>query len=315
MAVETRHVRYVFSDVVGFTENRTVEAQVDIVAALNHVFRRAFGDLDTLYLPTGDGICAGILQADAPADVHLETALRVLEFFCDWSDKAQGDRAAQIRVAINESVDAVVTDINGKRNLAGAGINSAQRLMSIADGNQIIAGRAVYDTLRVRDRYVDGFRELKAEIKHGHVIAAYQYVGAEARFLNKEIPFAVQRTDPIDLEMSEEMEKPGGYSTAGMVRAIYGASERWRESVEEITHELMDKSNEKQRAALAVAHAAWEKFYEAEGTFVGALRETTPGTMYRVLGADLDKSLVRGRAKALKNYLEDWSPGAPPEGG
>src|SRR2546423_4306430 len=115
MAVETRHIRYVFADVVEFTENRTVEAQVDIVAALNDVFRQAFGDLDTLYLPTGDGICAGILQADAPADVHLEKALRVVELFYDWSENAQENRAAKIRVAINESVDAVVTDINGKR--------------------------------------------------------------------------------------------------------------------------------------------------------------------------------------------------------
>jgi hypothetical protein len=136
MSVETRHVRYIFADVVRFTEDRTLEAQVEIIAALNNAFKTSIQDLETIYLPTGDGICAGILHVDVSADIHLQVALRVLGLFGEWCSSAAFNRQAELRVAINESVDAVLTDINGNRNLAGVGINSAQRLMSIADGNK-----------------------------------------------------------------------------------------------------------------------------------------------------------------------------------
>ena len=104
----------------------------------------------------------------------------MLEQFHEWSSKAAYNRSAQLRIAINESVDAVVTDINGSRNLAGVGINSAQRLMTVANGNQLIAGRAAYETLNSRDRYADSFRMVKAEVKHGGIITAYQFTGLEA---------------------------------------------------------------------------------------------------------------------------------------
>src|SRR5206468_10051453 len=143
----------VFADLVEFTERRTLEAQVEIIAALNGAFKEAIGRIEAIYLPTGDGICAAILQVEIEADVHLQTALRVLELFHAWSSQAPFNRKADLRIAINESVDAVVTDINGNRNLAGVGINSAQRLMTVANGNQIIAGHAAYETLRSRDRY------------------------------------------------------------------------------------------------------------------------------------------------------------------
>jgi hypothetical protein len=304
MAVESRHVRYVFADVVRFTEHRTLEAQVEIIAALNSAFTDAAGDLEAIYLPTGDGICLAIVAPDVPADIHLATALRILEKFYSWSSKASSNRSAELRVAINESVDAVITDINGNRNLAGAGINLAQRLMTIADGNQIIVGRAAYETLHFRDQYVDAFRELKAEIKHGHVVVAYQFTGSASPYLNVEIPWAVQRAEPIELEMTERMSQPGGYSTSGMVQAIYAASDRWREEMQLLVGGLAQNLSPEQREALAGAQRAWEKFYNLEGKFLAALRQTVRGTMFRVLGASIDKSLVRGRTKGLKHYLD-----------
>lgn len=306
MSVETRHVRYVFVDVVQFTEDRTLEAQVEIIAAVNNAFITSIGGAEAIYLPTGDGICAGILEVDVPADIHLRVALQVLEYFHGWSSQAPPGRQAQLRVAISESVDAVVTDINGNRNLAGAGINHAQRLMSMADGNQLIASRAAYETLHIRDQYVDSFRELKTVDKHEHIISAYQYTALSVPYLNVQIPLQVRRANPIDLEMSERMAKPGGYTTAGMVTATYEASERWRAEMRDTYDVLRERCNERQQKALAVAQRAWEKFDRAEGSFVAALRETMKGTMYRVLGASVVKELVRLRAYALHNFLDEW---------
>jgi hypothetical protein len=306
MAVESRHVRYVFADVVRFTEDRTLEAQVEIIAALNLAFTEAVGDLEALYLPTGDGICVAILATNASADIHLVTALRILEKFHHWSSKASSNRSAELRVAINESVDAVIVDINGNRNLAGAGINLAQRLMTIADGNQIIVVRAAYETLHVRDQYVRAFREMKAEIKHGHVVVAYQFTGSTAPYLNIEIPLAVQRAEPIELEMTEQMSRPGGYSTSGMAQAIYAATERWRDEMTLTFARLFQSLTPEQREALAAAQRAWDKFYDLEGKFLGALRQTVHGTMFRVFGASILKSLVRGRTRGLQHYIDEW---------
>lgn len=306
MSVETRHVRYIFADVVRFTEDRTLEAQVEIIGALNHAFKASIQDFKTIYLPTGDGICAAILEVDVPADVHLQVALRVLELFREWCARAAFNRQAELRIAINESVDAVLTDINGNRNLAGVGINSAQRLMSIADGNQIIVGRTAYETLRSRDKYADGFRQVKAEIKHGRIITAYQFIGLEAPFLNIAMPSAVEQLHPIDLEMTEEMEKPGGYSTSGMVRAIHLATERWEAEIKDYYDQLVDRCSVEQVAALKSSQNAWNRFYKAEGNFIAALRQTVHGTMYRPITAEIFKKHARERALALRSFLHDW---------
>lgn len=306
MPAVSRYVRYIFADIERFTEGRSLEAQVDIVEALNCAFSEALSGLDTIFLPTGDGICAGILQHDAAADVHLRAALRVLERFSIWSESVQGDRCAKVRLAVNESVDVVVTDINGRRNLAGAGINMAQRIMSIADGNQIIAGLSAYETLRVREQYARAFTELEAEVKHGKVIKAYQYKGNDTPFLNKEVPLQVQRTQLIDLHMIKELEQPGGYSTGGMSRAAYHAAEKWEDKVTEFVGQIEGGCNANQKAAFKNAQQAWGEFYRLECDFIGALRETVHGSMYRPLGASIMKSIARERALTLREYAEDW---------
>ena len=49
MKVETRHVKYAFVDVVDFSVDRTVEAQVEIIAALNESFLAATQSLEVIF--------------------------------------------------------------------------------------------------------------------------------------------------------------------------------------------------------------------------------------------------------------------------
>jgi hypothetical protein len=44
-------------------------------------------------------------------------------------------------------------------------------------------------------------------------------------------------------------------------------------------------------------------------TWLGALRATVFGTMYRVLGADIDRQLVSRRVMLLRLYRDEWLPG------
>ena len=131
MNVETRHVRYVFADVVRFTEDRTLEAQVEIIAALNNAFNRRSRILRRSIFLRGMEY-AGILEVNVPADIHLRIAIRVLEIFHEWCSEQGFNRHAELRVAVNETYDNVPDRYQWKPNLAGVGINSSQRLMSVA---------------------------------------------------------------------------------------------------------------------------------------------------------------------------------------
>ena len=81
-------------------------------------------------------------------------------------------------------------DINGSRNVAGDGINMAQRIMSLADGNQILVSSSVFATLGIREKYFHlSFRELpRTKIEHGIELSTYQFIGSDCVGLNVDIP-------------------------------------------------------------------------------------------------------------------------------
>jgi len=304
MSIETRHVKYIFADVVRFTKGRTVDAQVEIIAGINEAFQTALEGTEAIFLPTGDGICAGIIAGDAAADAHLEGALNVLKFMREWPRELRHDRHCELRVGINESVDVIITDINGRPNIAGNGINQAQRLMSIADGGQIIAGRAAYETLSSRDAYADAFREVRAEIKHGTVLTGYQYVSTGIEYLNTGVPWSVQNSDPKDIELTEALGKHFG--TGNQVSYTFQAMEAWQQEMALILPILEKGCSETQRETLHRSQKYWEKFFEGEVNFMAALRETVRGTMYRAINAGYQLELVRERVKNLRLHRDEW---------
>jgi class 3 adenylate cyclase len=196
-------VKYVFLDVVGFTHNRTVETQSDIVRSLNAIVKasiQAHGipEENQILIPTGDGICVALLNLDclteveSPYDAHLRIALDILARLDEYnnSQAQDDDHKFQLRIGVNENVDNIIIDINGRRNVAGDGINTAQRIMSLADGNQILVSSAVFTTLRIRNKYFkSAFKTLpNTTIKHGMELSVHQYVAADKVGLNTELP-------------------------------------------------------------------------------------------------------------------------------
>jgi hypothetical protein len=97
-------------------------------------------------------------------------------------------RQFQVRVGINANVDNLVVDVNGETNIAGAGINHAQRVMNAGDGNQILVGQSVFETLIQREKYLNGFRSYTAQIKHKIDLPVYQFVSPGHRGLNTDAP-------------------------------------------------------------------------------------------------------------------------------
>ena len=142
--------KYIFLDVVGFTYNRSVEAQSDIVHSLNEIVKASLDeysihDDNRIFLPTGDGICIALLNIEclhdiaSAYDIHVKIALGILKRLEEHNTSTEDvQRKFKLRIGINENIDNLVEDVNGNRNVAGDGINLAQRVMSLADGNQIL---------------------------------------------------------------------------------------------------------------------------------------------------------------------------------
>jgi class 3 adenylate cyclase len=190
---DTARIQYLYLDIVRFTKDRSVEAQSEIVAALNTIVRASLRELEVpngnvVLLPTGDGIAIALFEASS-YDLNLRLALDILRRI-DARNRSLSDKMRQfdVRIGLNENVDNVVNDINGNRNVAGNGISMSQRIMDKADGGQILAGQAVYETLSPRETYMSSFKTFAAAGKHGIRFPVHQYISTECAGLNIDSP-------------------------------------------------------------------------------------------------------------------------------
>jgi class 3 adenylate cyclase len=192
MEVRTALIKYIFLDIVGYSVGRTVEAQTEIINVLNNIVQNAVNAQNIekekiIYLPTGDGMCICLINIIDPYDIHIKIALNILEQIFIRNEKQQdGQRVFKIRIGINENHDNIVIDINNRDNIAGAGINIAQRIMAMAEDSQIYMGQSVYEKLVQRELYSKCFRVETAIIKHGINYTCYQYINKELSYLNNE---------------------------------------------------------------------------------------------------------------------------------
>jgi class 3 adenylate cyclase len=191
-------VKHVFLDVVGFTSNRSVEAQAAIVATISKISRAAIAAKarhrrGTLYLPTGDGLCISIADPRCAYDTHLQVALDILARISHHNAATPNEmRRFDVRIGIAENVDTLLTDVNGNPNVAGAGINTAQRVMCLGDGGNILVSDTVFDSLRHRERYMRCFRSFSAPIKHGLQLTVHQFIESDHAGLRSDPPESVR---------------------------------------------------------------------------------------------------------------------------
>lgn len=199
--------KYICLDIERYTK-REVDAQLKISSVLNDIVRECVAEEPALadeskriYLPTGDGMCIALL--DVPSDeepIHLLLALRILRRVREYKSNA-GRRQLEfdVRIGIHSATDYLVEDINGRPNLAGAGINKAFRVMSIADGGQILVSEEVF--LDLPKQFPRQFRPpYVVKVRHDLPLTVFQFNG-KADGLNKDVPLMVeeqQRQQQVD---------------------------------------------------------------------------------------------------------------------
>ncbi|MBN1520315.1 MAG: hypothetical protein JW923_09520 [Spirochaetales bacterium] len=185
MEVKTALVKYVFLDIVSYSIDRTVEAQVEIIGVLNRLVLKAVSGYkisakNVIYLPNGDGICICLINTIDPYDLHIRIAIDIMTLLKEHNEREEDPkRQFKLRIGINENHDCLIVDINGRNNVAGAGINMAQRIMNMADGNQIMVGQSVYEKIVQREPYFGKFRPVVKEIKHGITLKSYHFTNYE----------------------------------------------------------------------------------------------------------------------------------------
>lgn len=199
--------KYVFLDVVNFTHERSIEDQTEIVRVLNGIVVKSVDEQaisvdNRIFLPTGDGICIALINIESPYDIHLQLALSIVKGVHEHNESSEVEtHRFEVRIGVNANTDNLITDINGKENMAGAGINIAQRIMSLAEGNQIFVGQSVFDTLQPRDKYIKtgSFRPYHATAKHDLKMKVYQYVADGHPGLNTSLQDSLKKEEATNL--------------------------------------------------------------------------------------------------------------------
>jgi hypothetical protein len=79
-----------------------------------------------------------------------------------------------LRMGLHSGPVYKIADINANQNVAGGGINIAQRVMDCGDAGHILASRSVADVLGQLSNWKDCLHDLReAEVKHGVRIHLY----------------------------------------------------------------------------------------------------------------------------------------------
>ena len=192
--------KYVFLDIVAYSKG-TIEAQCYVIGALNRIVKGAVNryhveENSIIYIPTGDGICIAFVGSNIPFDIHITIAKEILRrIHVNNSRVGETWKRFEVRVGINQCDDNVITDINDRVNVAGAGINNTRRIMDLADAKQILVSSVVYENLHPRKAYYQAFsQEFTHKVKHGLALKMYQLIQPNADWLNVALPsvFAVQ---------------------------------------------------------------------------------------------------------------------------
>jgi TolB-like protein/Flp pilus assembly protein TadD/class 3 adenylate cyclase len=171
--VEIGHVLFV--DIVGYSK-RLVNEQSALVERLKRLvrgteqFRKADAADKLITIPTGDGMALVFFTApDAPVRCAIEI------------NKAdQEDPKIELRMGIHSGPVDRIADVNERINVAGAGINLAQRVMDCGDAGHILLSKRSADDLAQYDDWKQQLHDLgEMEVKHGVRVGVVNFYNDE----------------------------------------------------------------------------------------------------------------------------------------
>lgn len=173
LRLEIAHV--LFMDVVGYSK-LLVNEQREVLQQLNEIvrgarqFSRSSAAGKLIRIPSGDGMALVFFQSpEEPVHCAMELA-RALKSHPD----------IRLRMGVHSGPVDQVTDVNDRVNVAGAGINIAQRVMDCGDAGHILVSRRVADDLSQDSLWQPLLHDLgEIEVKHGVKVGIVNLYNAE----------------------------------------------------------------------------------------------------------------------------------------
>src|SRR5437667_8172321 len=172
--LEIGHV--LFIDTVGYSkllidDQRALQQQLNQIVRGTEQFRAAEAKGKLVRLPTGDGMALVFFTSpEAPMQCALEVSRALKE-----------KSPMKLRMGIHSGPVNEVSDVNERENVAGIGINMAQRVMDCGDAGHILLSKRVAEDLVQYARWRTHLHELgQFEVKHGVKIDIVNFYNDEA---------------------------------------------------------------------------------------------------------------------------------------
>ncbi len=169
LRLEIAHV--LFIDIVGYSKLSTDE-QSEALHELNAIVRRtqaaqtAQAASQLMFLPTGDGMA---LVFTGSEEEPVECALEIAQAL-------RAKPSLPVRMGIHSGPVHHMADVNQRENIAGAGINLAQRIMDCGDAGHILVSKRVADDLAQSRRWQPYLHDLgDVEVKHGDIVSVVNF--------------------------------------------------------------------------------------------------------------------------------------------
>jgi TolB-like protein len=163
--LEIAHV--LFIDIVGYSklsinEQRAAIDELTQAVRASEQFQNAEAAARFIKIPTGDGMALVFYKSpEEPVKCALEI-----------SRALKDHPKLQLRMGVHSGPVSGVIDVNGQANLAGAGLNMAQRVMDCGNAGHILLSKRVADDLGEYEHWRPLLHDLGAcEVKHGVRVA------------------------------------------------------------------------------------------------------------------------------------------------
>src|SRR6266496_927696 len=180
--IELEIAYVLFIDIVGYSKLVTAE-QRRLLELLNRIireaehFRTAEANGRLITVPTGDGMALVFYNTpEAPVECALEIGRAAREH-----------RELKLRMGMHSGPVSGVVDVSGRSNIAGAGINIAQRVMDCGDVGHVLISKHVAEDLEQYRQRQPCLHDLgECEVKHGVRVHAVNFYTEDLG--NPEVP-------------------------------------------------------------------------------------------------------------------------------
>src|SRR5881409_4151239 len=180
--LEIAHV--LFIDIVGYSKLSINEQRASIdeltqAVRTSEQFQKAEAAARLIKIPTGDGMALVFYKSPEEA---VECALEISRALKEHR---------QLRMGVHSGPVSGVIDVNGQPNLAGAGLNMAQRVMDCGDAGHILLSKRVAEDLAEYEHWRPLLHNLgECEVKHGMRIGIANLYDSETG--NPQLPKRLQ---------------------------------------------------------------------------------------------------------------------------